>query len=208
MDNYLPENFQIRKMARDRLRGNWMIPIIVSILASLLTLAPDRLEDIGRIISFLIAGPVFWGTSFFFLNFIDTDEAHINNLFSGFKYFGKALLTNILISFYVILWSLLFIVPGIIAALKYSQTFYILVENPDLRPNEAISESKRIMEGYKMKLFLLGWSFLGWAILSVLSVGIGFIWLIPYANTTYAYFYKSIRDKGKIFTEDETEFYF
>ncbi len=84
-------------------------------------------------------------------------------------------------------------IPGIVAALSYSQAFYILAENPGIGALEAIRISKRMMYGYKGKLFLLYLSFIGWAILSALTLGIGYLWLIPYVSTTLANFYEEVK---------------
>jgi len=90
---------------------------------------------------------------------------------------------------FVLLWSLLLIVPGIIAAFRYSMSFYILADNPDMGIMEAINESKRMMRGNKWKFFCLNLSFIGWAILGVLTLGIGYLWLTPYIEVTMIAFY-------------------
>lgn len=91
------------------------------------------------------------------------------------------------------LWTLLLIIPGIIAAYSYSLVYYILVDEPNLKPLEALRKSKKMMYGNKAKLFYLGLRFIGWALLCVLTLGIGFIWLAPYIQATRAKFYEDVK---------------
>ena len=114
-------------------------------------------------------------------------------MFEGFSSFGRALAAHILIVLFIILWALLFIVPGIIAAYSYSMTFYILADNPGVGAREAIGLSKEMMKGYKWKFVLLNFRFIGWSLLALLTCGIGFIWLVPYMTTAIAHFYEDIR---------------
>ena len=101
----------------------------------------------------------------------------------------KLIGTSLLFGLFVFLWSLLLIIPGIIKSLSYSQTFFLLKDHPEYSALQAISESKKRMKGYKGKLFLLYLSFIGWGLLSILTFGIGFLWLVPYIYTSLAAFY-------------------
>ena len=84
-------------------------------------------------------------------------------------------------------------IAGIIAAIAYSQTFYILAEDDTIGSMEALRKSKEMMNGYKWKYFCLGLRFIGWALLCVLTVGIGFLWLSPYIQVSYAKFYEDLK---------------
>jgi hypothetical protein len=92
-------------------------------------------------------------------------------------------------SIFIILWSLLLLIPGIIAAFRYSLCFYILADHPEMGIMEVLNESKRMMKGNKWKMFCLNISFIGWAILGILTLGIGFIWLLPYMEVSIIAFY-------------------
>lgn len=105
-----------------------------------------------------------------------------------FKVFAVALLQGLFIT----LWSLLLIVPGIIAMYRYRMAFYILLDDPDKGPLQCIRESKAIMRGHKKELFLLDLSFIGWVLLITLSAGILGIWILPYIYTTYAMYYNML----------------
>lgn len=90
---------------------------------------------------------------------------------------------------FIWLWSLLFIVPGIIAAYRYRLAPYLMAENPNLGIREAVNMSKELMAGHKWRLFCLNLSFIGWGILSALTCGIGDLWLNPYIYAANAAFY-------------------
>ena len=97
-----------------------------------------------------------------------------------------------LINLYIFLWTLLFIIPGIIASYSYSMTHYIMAENPEYGVNEAIAASKEMMRGNRWRLFCLRFSFIGWSILCIFTLGIGYLWLNPYMEAANAAFYKEI----------------
>ena len=104
-------------------------------------------------------------------------------------------MVRLLRSLYILLWSLLFIIPGIIAGYRYAMTSYILAEHPDMRAGDAISYSKEMMKGNKWRLFCLHCSFIGWGILCLFTFGIGNLWLLPYKQAAEAAFYREISEK-------------
>lgn len=121
--------------------------------------------------------------------YAQADAPEIKLLFSRFSIFWRAVGLRLLIMLKVFLWSLLFIVPGIIAAFRYALAPYILAENPDITAQEAIERSKALMMGHKGRLFGLWFSFIGWFILSALSMGVGIFFLAPYVKTAFTGFY-------------------
>ena len=102
---------------------------------------------------------------------------------------GGMLLTTV----YVCLWTLCLIVPGIIKGISYGMTPFILAEKPELSANEAIELSMKMMEGHKMEFFMLWLSFIGWCILGILTLCIGYLWLVPYMYTATAAFYEDVK---------------
>lgn len=132
------------------------------------------------------------GYSRFTLQLVDGNDAGFENLFQYFPYWKNAVCTRLLKGLYVFLWTLLLIIPGIIASYSYAMTEYILAEHPELTAGEAIAASKEMMYGNRWRLFCLQLSFIGWVILCALTLGIGNLWLNPYQNVAEAAFYREI----------------
>ena len=133
------------------------------------------------------------GYARFNLDLVDRQkEAEISTMFGFFPRWGTAALTNLLKTVYVLLWSLLLIVPGIIASYSYAMTGYILADNPELTAGEALERSKEMMQGNRWRLFCLQFSFIGWGILAALTLGIGGLWLTPYEQASFAAFYREV----------------
>ena len=133
------------------------------------------------------------GYARFNLDLVDNvTEARFATLFSYMRFWKVAIITRIVRTLYIVLWTLLFIIPGIIASYNYALTDYILAENPELTTKEALELSKKMMYGHRFRLFCLEFSFIGWAFLCVLSLGIGLIWLLPYTEAAKAAFYREV----------------
>ncbi|MFJ8416058.1 DUF975 family protein [Bacillus paramycoides] len=112
-----------------------------------------------------------------------------------FSFFGGEGNVSLIIAFFVLL--AISVVVMIVTYFSYAMTYYVMIENPDYSVSQAMKESKNIMKGHKLDLFLLWLSFIGWAILAMLTFGIGFLWLSPYMGTTTAHFYRYI-SKGEL----------
>jgi uncharacterized membrane protein len=149
------------------------------------------------LIALLIGGTIEIGYSRFNLNLINADNPKFIDLFSAFSIFWKGFLMRLLTGVYTFLWSLLLIIPGIIASISYTMTPYILCENKELSVSEAISMSKDMMMGNKWRYFCLELSFIGWAILGAFTFGIGLLWLNPYKSAAKAAFYSEISNSYK-----------
>jgi uncharacterized membrane protein len=147
------------------------------------------------LIAFFIGGAVELGYCRFNKNLINGTNPQFKDLFSRFDLFWKALGLRLVITIFVVLWSLLLIIPGIIAAFRYSMAFYIMDDNPTMGIMEAIESSSELMKGNKARFFCLGLSFIGWMILSALTLGIGYLWAGPYMNAAFAAFYLEISGK-------------
>lgn len=131
------------------------------------------------------------GFIIFLLNTIRSAQPCFGNLLDGFGFVFRIIVLNFLIALFVALWSMLLIVPGIVAAYRYSQAIYILVDDPTKSPMQCIRESKHMMVGHKFELFKLNLSFLGWHLLASLPT-IGYavqVWTLPYTSMSYALFY-------------------
>ena len=163
----------------------------LSIIISLLSAVALVALVIG-IAMFVLGSIVNLGYAKFNLELIDDGNPAFNNLFAYFKHWKVAIISNLLMGIFVFLWTLLFIIPGIIAAYSYAMTPYILADNPELSAREAIKMSKEMMRGNKWRLFCLGFSFIGWIILGAFTFGIGYLWLNPYIAAANADFYREI----------------
>lgn len=156
------------------------------------------------IVFFVLGSIIEIGYSRFNLDLIDqTDEPQISSLFSYFSHWKTILGAKLLKTLYIILWSLLFVIPGIIASYSYAMTGYILAENPELTPSEALDRSKNIMSGNRWRLFCLQFSFIGWSILSSFTFGIGNLWLTPYMQAATAAFYRDLSCHPSGYAEGE-----
>ena len=132
------------------------------------------------------------GYARFNLELVDHKDAGFEHLFHYFYNWKTTTISRLLRSIYTLLWSLLFIIPGIIAAYSYAMTDYILAEHPGMTASEAIDTSREMMSGNRWRLFCLQFSFIGWSILVALTFGIGNLWLNPYRQAAEAAFYREI----------------
>ena len=148
---------------------------------------------IYQIAIFIVGGAVELGMNKFFIKQAYGQKAEIRDEFSCFSNFGKALGLRIVAGIFIGLWSLLFVIPGIIAAYRYSMAFYIMAENPNIGVMEAIDQSKAMMAGHKWRLFCLDISFIGWMILGIFTMGIGYLFLNPYMRAAQAHFYLDLK---------------
>lgn len=137
------------------------------------------------------------GSALYHLGIRQGREMPYGTLLDGFASVGRVVLLMLLEGIFIFLWTMLFIIPGIIAAYRYRFALYNLLEIPELTPMEAISMSKAQTDGYKEALFLLDLSFIGWGLLSALTLNILDIWVLPYrTQTDVGYFQTVKRVKG------------
>ncbi|MBE6989811.1 MAG: DUF975 family protein [Ruminococcaceae bacterium] len=150
-----------------------------------------------RILSALISLVLAAGLALYHLGIRQGREMSFSTLFEGFSFAGRVILLSLLQYIFIYLWSFLFFIPGIIAAYRYRFALYDLLEVPDLSPLEAIRMSKAQTSGFKLDLFVLDLSFLGWFLLGALTMGLADIWVGPYyEQTNVGYFLAIKRVKG------------
>lgn len=209
-----------RLRAREVLSGNWTMAVIVTFVAAIfgalmsgssfsleldeetISQLPDFFQQfltyylgiasVLSIIQFIFGGAVRQGYVSYLLKLHRGEETELKDLFSQFNRFGDGFLLALLEGIFVVLWMLLFIIPGIVAAFSYAMAPYIMLEHPELTPNECLKASKEMMKGHKGELFVLELTFFGWILLNTLTLGIGSLWLNPYMNATHAAFYLDI----------------
>lgn len=140
-------------------------------MSSMAAATAGKFSTMSSLYIFLVTGAFTLGLTVFFLNLSRRRPAEPDQVFSGFEQFFKALGLTFVMGIFVFLWSLLFVIPGIIAMLRYSQAFYILADDPSKPIMQCIRESKLMMMGNKGKLFCLMLSFIGWSLLTVFAIG-------------------------------------
>lgn len=175
----------LKARAREVLSGNWGVALVVFVLNGNITaVASTILPGLGGI---AISGPMEAGVDSIYMTLQREEEPSVEQLFSGFENFLNTFLAGVLRTVFVWLWTLLLIVPGIVAALGYSQVFYILNDQPELEAMEALRASKELMDGHKLEYFLLQLSFLPWMLLCVFILPMFYV--VPYISATNAAYY-------------------
>lgn len=208
----------IRAIARESLKGKWGFAALGTFFYLALVFIPAFILDalfgsdngqaaIASLYDLIVAGPLVLGYTMFAISIFRKRETSAAEVLYGFERFGKALGLYLVMIIFIILWSLLFIIPGIIAAYRYSMSFFVLADNPNIGIMEAINESKRMMRGNKWKLFCLYLSFIGWGILCIFTLGIGMIWLNPYIQVSVTAFYDMVNGSLRRIEHDGPAFY-
>lgn len=190
-------NGQIMSMARTSLENHWGVSVGVTAAFFGVNILLGGIPILGSLIAILITGALNLCLFSFFLSLVRGENLKFEDFFRGFKKFGAALAVYFLSTLFIFLWSLLFIIPGIMAAFSYAMTYFILQDHPDLGAIEIIKQSKEMMRGNRLKLFYLFCRFIGWFLLCFLTLGIGFLWFIPYVSTSLSYFYEDLLKSQK-----------
>ncbi len=211
----------LKDAAKQQLQGKWATGVLATLIVMVLGGAVGAFTGIGNSLIMIASGEnapgmllggsavsiIAWvayllvipalslGFCRMFLQMAKGQEVELKDLFWGFRYFLKALGLTVMVAIFTLLWTLLFVIPGIIAAYRYSQAFFLLAEDPEIGVMEAIRQSKQMMIGHKWEYFVLELSFIGWAILASFCL-IGMLWLAPYMNVTYANYYLNLRREG------------
>lgn len=192
---------EIKNYAKEKLSGNlgsiWKILIIalgISLAAGVVfgILFSKIDADILDSLLGILMMPLGIGTTAFFVSLIENTNFEAKDLFKYYHDFVKVIGVTILMSLIVMLGYICFVIPGIILTLSYSLVPIILIKKPELGIVETLKYSREKMQGHKLDAFVLGLSFIGWAILGTLTFGILYIWLFPYMQLTFTKFYLNI----------------
>lgn len=185
-----------RHAAWGKLTNNWTTAVVAYLIYVALSGAVSA-TGFGSIAVLIFDGVLIVGLSIMLLQISRLGQSKIETVFDGFR---QGLATNIvagiLVNVFTALWTLLFIIPGIVKGYSYAMTYYILADNPNLAPTEAIDMSKKMMHGNKWRLFCLDCSFIGWYLLSILTFGILLLWIVPYNMMAHAQFYESLKGEA------------
>lgn len=201
---------EYRAMARENLdhsifSTNWLYALLVCLIIGVLVSLCGSALAVG---AFLVAGWLSVGGAVIFLKRArkQTDTIDIADLFVAKRDHGNALLLGLLQGVFLFLWSLLFVIPGIVKTYAYSMSYYLMADHPDWDWRKCIDESRRLMNGNKWRLFCLHLSFLGWMIVGSLCFGIGTLWVAAYMSAAQSNFYLDLvaQDGGNVSFRDVT----
>ena len=174
----------------DFLAGYTSVETAGSVFGTLMSLALS-------IAVILFSGALALGHCKYYMDLVaENRQDEVSVIFSRFDIFLKAMGLNLFMGLFIWLWSLLFIVPGILSTYLYRLAPYLMAENPGLGIREAVNMSKELMAGHKWRLFCLQLSFIGWNLLCMLTLGIGYLWLTPYQNAAEAAFYLEVTGRA------------
>ena len=214
-------NQELKNSALAALKGNWAPAVLGAIFFTFATclitspgycanmasfdmpffnsINPKLLKifsNLSFLLNFFLLYPLSLGYSVAHKELLQNGDAAItrNTVRLAFSDYVRNAVSILLVYLYTLLWTLLFIVPGIIKGLAYSLTPFIVKDNPQLSPNQAINLSMKMMKGHKFDLFYLYLSFIGWILLAMLTLGIGLLWVIPYMQTSMAAFYLDVKN--------------
>lgn len=204
----MKQNFEYRKAALELLKGNWSSVIVISVFMFILEcivqtsfafFIPAEYNGITTLVANLL---LFFPLVYVFkIHLLALSHEGKKIVFSEYltnlkKKYSRAVPVMGLICLYVMLWTILLIIPGIIKGYSYAMASYISIDNEELSAEECVQRSIKMMEGHKMQLFLLDLSFFGWVLLSILTLGIGLLWLAPYQETAHIKFYEDLKSKA------------
>ena len=183
-----------RQSAWQSLKGKWGVCVLAFLIYDVISGALGALSryGVGAVAIILIEGPLLIGQSKISLKVARGENAEVGMLFDGFKDFARAFVLHLINTIFIVLWTLLLIIPGIIKSYAYSMSYYILLDDPNISANDARKKSMEMMKGNKWRLFCLQFSFIGWILLSILTLGILLFWVSPYMQVAQAKFYLSL----------------
>ena len=190
------DRIALKNIAKEQIKGNIGVLFVVLLIAIGVPTLAALIPVFGWFASGWVAEPAF-GLSLFmvYLDLSKGIKPQISRVFDGFYDLWSSIKVSFFVGIFTLLWSLLFIIPGIVKALSYSMAYYILAENKGMPALEAIRRSRELMDGHKMDLFVLSLSFIGWDLLGIITFGIGYIWIVPYELATMTNFYNAIKNE-------------
>lgn len=186
---------ELKELAKSQINGNLFILFICYLIVGIMAFVINEIPNfvLGLLGTLLITPVLSFNIYAIYLSLTHGQKPAVGDLFQNTHIWGKIVVLNLLMSIYILLWTLLFIIPGIVKGYSYSMAFYILIENPDMSAPEAITASKEMMVGHKLDYLVLQLSFILWILLCIITFGIATIYVGPYILATNANFYNSIK---------------
>jgi len=208
---FMKQNAAIRRDAKLRIGPKvfgepWISLVLVFLVEAILSAGVYALfgdtEGESFLLSTLINGILAFGIATLMLRFVRTGEVRLSDLFAAFgKRFVNLFLLGLVKALYILLWSLLFIIPGIVRAYAYAFAEHIAADNPEWEWKLCLKQSKQLTNGYKAQLFALDLGFIGWYIVGLLCLGVGILWVIPYHISARTCFYEALLEKERLIEE-------
>ncbi|MBQ2932577.1 MAG: DUF975 family protein [Clostridia bacterium] len=190
------DRITLKNMAKEQIKGNIGVLFVILLIALGISTVAAMIPMFGWFASGWIAEPAFALSLFMiYLDLVKGIKPEISRVFDGFYDLWSSIKVSFFVGVFTLLWSLLFVIPGIVKAYSYSMAYYILAENKGMPALEAIRRSQEIMDGHKMDLFVLSLSFIGWNILGIITFGVAYIWVAPYMLATLTNFYNEIKNE-------------
>ena len=204
MERYYAKDY--RRIAEEKCSpasGNLAVIYLIYFLIILL-LSGTSYIGVGAIAAILITGPLALGLVYVTKDLFNSEVPSYQRMFDGFHRFGDAFVLMLLQGIFQFLWSLLFVIPGIVKSYSYAMAFYILDDEEGISANDAITKSREIMDGHKWELFCLELSYIGWLILCTFTLGILSLWVQPKMAAAKYAFYLHITGKDQKVEQAET----
>lgn len=183
------QNQLIMQRSKEQLAGKWGNAAV----GTLIFLAIVGAASCTYVGALILQGPLTVGFLIYIASLIYEGKNDFNKIFDGFRNFVNTLVAGLVYSLLVAIGYVLLIVPGVILSCGLSMAFFILIDRPETSGMDALSESWNLMNGHKWEFFCLNCRFIGWALLCVLTCGIGYLWLFPYMYASYCNFYRNLR---------------
>lgn len=193
-----------KEMIKDNLWTYWKPVVVIGLIEFLIGFVlgligsyigtESTLYSILDLISTVAVIPFTAGQILYILNFVRNKEYDVKDIYTYFKknmwgYIALALLVGL----FTALWSMLFVIPGIIAAISYSMVNFIFVDNENMKAKEIIKASKDMMNGHKWDYFVFELSFFGWMLLVGVTFGLAAIYVVPYMTVSQTLYYEELK---------------
>lgn len=190
---------QVKLEAKQSLSGKWGVAIGTMLVIGLISVAAAYVS----VAALILAGVLGVGMAIVMLEIVRGWKVEFGDAFKGFNNFGTNCLAGVLVGVFTALWSMLFVIPGIVKTYSYAMTYYILADHPEMKPKDAITASRVMMDGHKFDLFVLELSFFWWHLLGGITFGLAYLYVGPYMAAARAKFYETIKDEKNLFPTAE-----
>ncbi|MDO4542808.1 MAG: DUF975 family protein [Bacillota bacterium] len=216
---------EMKTEAKSRLKSNWGAIIGATVIVALVSgvisfvfyptaedvtaanyLFVSLLGLLGSLISLLVVAPLNLGMYGMLLDISNGQQVAFSDIFKGFRRIWSAVLITFLFGLFVFLWSLLLVIPGIIKTYSYAMAYFIFADDDRVKPLEAITKSRKMMNGHKWEFFVLQLSFIPWILLVAVTLGLGALYVAPYMNVTFANFYRRLKAENEVGAFTDTSY--